>query len=133
MKQMILISVLPMAFMLGAGCFNGAADTMRDKMSVSVFAKLDQQFWNPRISWKNKYQDWDNGDRSPAFPLSTTLLVFLTDGWHLANTLSLLFIKLALLFVPKPKGWKEYGAAFAGASAGYSGGWHIANLLLVIS
>lgn len=132
MIRYIKILWLPVLLMLGAGFFNGSADTMRDKMSLSVFAKWDQQFWNPRISWKNKYVDWDKGDRQPAFFLSTTALVFLTDGWHLANTLSLLCIKLALLLMWRPSGWQQISIAFILVSIGYSSGWHLANQLLVI-
>jgi hypothetical protein len=57
----------------------------------SVFADRENQlFWNPKISWKNKWK------RDPAypkganivlvgeerFPLSSTFLVFWTDGFH---------------------------------------------------
>jgi hypothetical protein len=40
------------------------------------------QFWNPELSWMNKW-DYSTIPRKERFPLSSTVLVFLTDGWHL--------------------------------------------------
>jgi len=42
-------------------------------------------FWNPDISWKRKYKDWDNGDKRARFPLSKGPLVGLTDGQHMTR------------------------------------------------
>ena len=43
----------------------------------------DPEFWDPDISWKNKYRNWDQGNTKAAFPLSKSLLVSITDGQHL--------------------------------------------------
>lgn len=45
------------------------------------------QFWNPRYSWTNKYLH-HNPTAGPRFPLSTTALVWLTDGKHLMDALN---------------------------------------------
>ena len=50
-----------------------------------VHPEANDQFWNPGISWKNKYEDWDNGNQNPKFFQSTSTLVFTTDGFHLTN------------------------------------------------
>ncbi len=49
------------------------------------YPKASRQWFDPKISWQNKYK---NGDRlqGPRFPLSTTLLVGFTDQYHL-NTM----------------------------------------------
>jgi hypothetical protein len=39
-------------------------------------------FWNPRLSWINKWSFSQLGKKERFF-LSSTVLVFLTDGWHL--------------------------------------------------
>ena len=44
-------------------------------------------FWNPRYSWTNKYLH-HNPTAGPRFPLSTTALVWLTDGKHLMDALN---------------------------------------------
>lgn len=56
-------------------------DKLQFHFSNSVFKELGS-WWNPKTSWKNK---WKNGDKKQgeAFPLSSTLLVSLTDAWHL--------------------------------------------------
>jgi hypothetical protein len=56
----------------------------------------NELFWNPELSWKNKYKDGDPM-KGPKFLFSTTLFVALTDGWH---TMKLL--RNVLLFVSLP-------------------------------
>ena len=48
------------------------------------FPKLNENWFNPMVSWKNKYK---NGDATagPKFPLSTSALVMFTDQYHLNN------------------------------------------------
>lgn len=63
------------------------AKSVQDKLQFhfdkSVFSKAkNPQFWNPVLSWKNKYK---NGDKKQGekFLGSSTIFVSLTDGWHL--------------------------------------------------
>ena len=73
---------------LGLICFTlmgiseAVMDTLQFHFFKSKFSNFKKQlFWDPTISWKNKYK---NGDpkQGPKFSFSTTLLVGLTDGWH---------------------------------------------------
>ena len=76
--------------LLLAGLSNGIMDTLQFHYGKSLFPKVegetllgqDREFWDPQISWKNKYRDYDAGDKRPAFWLSTTALVFLPAGHH---------------------------------------------------
>lgn len=45
----------------------------------------NDQYWNPYISWENKYKDASNGDFSPAYFGSKTFLVFTTDAYHMTR------------------------------------------------
>lgn len=101
-QWLIIVSVA--ALVTIAGLANGFMDKMQFHYSTSVFPQTEQetywgkgpQFWNPRESWKNKYKDWDGGDRRPAFLGSTGPLVFLTDGWHLFQMIMLTCYQLAI-------------------------------------
>lgn len=42
----------------------------------------NDQFWNPAISWKNKYKN-GNSEDGPRFTGSTNILVCTTDGYHM--------------------------------------------------
>lgn len=46
------------------------------------------QFWDNEISWKNKYKDFDNGDKRAKFIGSKSVFVGFTDGYHLTNLIS---------------------------------------------
>ena len=46
------------------------------------FPNANPKWYNPNVSWKNKYKNGDP-EAGARFPLSTTLLVGLTDQYHL--------------------------------------------------
>jgi len=56
------------------------------------------QFWNPNLSWRNKYKDGEKVN-GPKFWLSTTILVSLTDGWHLMKSIRTYLLSLAVIFM----------------------------------
>jgi hypothetical protein len=49
------------------------------------FPKANDLFWNPEISWKNKYKE-GNSELGPKFIGSNTIFVFTTDAYHLLRT-----------------------------------------------
>jgi hypothetical protein len=62
----------------------GTADAYHERIANH---KLGQgnAFWDASVSWKNKYKNWDAGDKRAAFIGSKTWLVCLTDGYHLTR------------------------------------------------
>lgn len=90
---------------LGLICFTlmgiseAVMDTLQFHFFKSKFSNFKKQlFWDPTISWKNKYK---NGDpkQGPKFSFSTTLLVGLTDGWHFFKLLRNLFLFVGVLLL----------------------------------
>lgn len=82
---------------------SGFSEAVMDKLQFhynrSVFIKLkNQQFWNPEISWKNK---WFNGDPvyGERFKGSSTIFVGLTDAWHLFKSIRTFTLFLSLFLV----------------------------------
>jgi hypothetical protein len=55
---------------------------------------LNQLFWDPRESWKNK---WKEDLKTERFLGSSTIFVFTTDAWHLFK-----FLKNTFLFIGLP-------------------------------
>jgi hypothetical protein len=55
-------------------------------------------FWNPNLSWRNKYKNGDpsNGEK---FFLSKSLLVGFTDAWHMFKLLRTLLLFVAIYFL----------------------------------
>lgn len=90
MISLILISL--------AAFLNASMDKCFNMFDSSIFntSKFNQNFWNPSISWKNK---WKNGDRNQGekFFGSSTFLVWLTDGWHLLKMVFLLSIIISII------------------------------------
>ena len=76
---MIVVSLI---FFMLAGIAEGIMDTLQFRFYKSVFKSQDQMFWNPDLSWQNK---WKQGDPKfgPKFFGASTFLVFTTDAWHL--------------------------------------------------
>jgi hypothetical protein len=84
---MIIIIIISFLF---AGLAEGIMDWLQFRLPLQIKHKwVYHQFWDPRISWKNKWNVRYSylgkqmiGDKERFF-LSSTVLVFLTDGWHL--------------------------------------------------
>lgn len=74
------------------------SDTLLFHYSDSIFYHHHDSFWDTNISWRRKYK---NGipESGPKFFLSTTVLVFLTDGWHLVNWINNRFTDILLYIV----------------------------------
>jgi len=97
----ILLAILTLSAM--AGLADGTRDVLSFRYDQSIFPKGPGRqllgggeiFWNPAISWKNK---WKNGDpnQGERFPGSSTALVFLTDAWHLLQFIMLTCFQLAI-------------------------------------
>jgi hypothetical protein len=85
-------------FIILAAFSNAVMDVLSTRYDVSIFGNLkNRQFWDWRISWKNK---WENGFKlnREKFLFSSSILVFLTDAWHLFKALMLAFVSLAIIF-----------------------------------
>ena len=68
-----------------AGYSNAVMDTLQFHFSISIFSNSDYDkfYWNPNLSWKNKYKELgDNFYYNLIEKLDNNLLVFTTDGWH---------------------------------------------------
>jgi hypothetical protein len=90
------------------GFFDSVIDKLKHHYNNSVFFRrpdiFNPQYWKPTQSWVNKYKrdiegkviKDSSGKYIPAFFLSTTALVFLTDGWHLAQFLRNAAFKVAV-------------------------------------
>jgi len=70
---MIILSIL--LFMIAAAS-NAVMDTLVHHYTTSVFWNKNATFWDPSISWKNKYVDSD-----PTKPQRSIPVAF-TDAWH---------------------------------------------------
>jgi hypothetical protein len=55
-------------------------------------------FWDPEISWRNKYKKGDPKE-GPKFNGSDTLFVGFTDGWHLFKMFRTFCIFLGIFFL----------------------------------
>lgn len=82
-----------------AGFSEGIMDKLQFHFYKSIFKNFKKTiFWNPEISWKNKYKNNDplNG---PKFIFSTSLLVSLTDAWHLFKLVRNILLFISLSFI----------------------------------
>ncbi len=71
---------------------------LNEDFDRSVFSNLNETWWNPVWSWRNKYKG-KLPYLGPRFFLSTTVFVFLTDAVSLFSTLAALFLSLGISFV----------------------------------
>lgn len=89
-----------------AGLCEAIMDTLQFHFESSIFYCFKKKFfWDPKISWYNKYKNKDPL-AGPRFPGSTTLFVGLTDAWHFFKLLRNLFIVVGMfIFLNTVIGW----------------------------
>jgi hypothetical protein len=86
--------IYSLIFWILASFCNYVMDTLQFRYTNSFFSKFNPHFWDPKLSWRNK---WGINLSTPKFFGSTTFLVFLTDGWHLFQFLMVFFISLSIV------------------------------------
>ena len=80
-----------------AGIFNACMDIIKSRWVWSIFRNVkNQQWFDPSISWKNKWKDGDI-QKGEKFLGSSTVFVFVTDFWHFCKFLMLLCISFSIV------------------------------------
>lgn len=95
---MVTIGIIAVILIVLASIFESTMDKINFHFEKSIFSdKKNQLFWNPSLSWKNK---WKEDLKTEKFWGSSTIFVFTTDAWHLFKFLrnTSLFIGLPLLY-----------------------------------
>lgn len=100
----MFITVLLIALLVAlAGVCNGITDTLQFHYTQSFARNWRAQYWNPAISWRNKYKRDASGELirplKPRFFGSNTFLVFLTDAWHLFKFLQAALLRLLMVWL----------------------------------
>ena len=102
LSTIIIISIL---FVIQA-IADAVVDTLSHHMSTSVFkGLLNNHWWDPKISFKNKYR-YGHKDEGPRFLGSTTFLVFITDAWHMFKFIRKTSIELAVTILIGLNWWQ---------------------------
>ena len=93
-------------------------DILKDNFNNSIFKDLDGYFWNPSISWKNKYLGGikSNGRKYPNY-LSGFTDTF-SDAWHIFKLIVIICIIIGFSITKQFNiyytiiYWLEYGLVF---------------------
>lgn len=109
----------------------GMADGTNEEIShhyrdfKKVFPNSNDQFWDPKTSWKNKYK---NGDytQGPRFFGSTTFLVWMTDGYHMTRSVKNTMVVTSIaLNVRHKRKFKDFVVNAIAHTAGYHLGFFL--------
>ena len=116
---------------LGTIMIAGISDGTNEELShhynnfKKVFPKANDQYWDPKISWTNKYK---NGDptQGPKHFGSTTFLVWTTDGYHMTRFVknTMVVTSIALSVRPKRK-FKDFLVRAIAHSVAYHVGFFV--------
>ena len=89
--------MISLVFVLFASICNAIMDTISFHYEISIFSKLNPNYWNPTISWKNKYVDWDNGNRERKKIFGINIAPAFLDAWHLFKSLMIILFALSIV------------------------------------
>lgn len=81
--------VAPAVLVFASGAFDGLNQALQFRYDgfKRVFPKANDQWYNPAISWRNKYKNGDPSQGAKHFG-STSFLVGGTDAYHATRTVS---------------------------------------------
>lgn len=81
-----------------SGLSKSVKDTLDHHFDVSIFKYLNPYFWDSNLSWCNKWKDACPEEKgfTEKFWGSSRWFVFLTDAWHLFDTIQSTCWQLAL-------------------------------------
>ncbi|MEL0118173.1 MAG: hypothetical protein VXB01_04450 [Opitutae bacterium] len=101
--------ILPITTLVLAGAANGVNQDLLFHYYEfqNTFPNANPQFWDPSISWRNKYMDGDPR-LGEAFPGSSTIFVAGTDGYHATVAARNLMITTTICLSPRTKSWKPF-------------------------
>jgi hypothetical protein len=130
--QFSLKKELPsMVCFFGAGFFEGTAETLQFHYSeFENKTEANADFWNPELSWRNKYKGGlpENGAKHFG---STTFLAWTTDGYHLMRTSRNVSAMVGILITPRDKlKWHGYLLKALCYSLAYQAGFHLSYTLI---
>jgi len=109
----IIISLILIGY---AATFNASMDQLKHHYNNSFAKKWEwnEQYWNPALSWRNKYIDQDPEKGRIKINILFFRIqkpVFFTDGWHLLKALMLLsFFLIPVIMMPGK--WYKKAAHF---------------------
>jgi len=125
-KEAIKPLVFKSGLLFASGCLDATAEVLRINYSYfdDVFPNANPMFWDAKKSQGNK---WKNGNskNGEKFFLSSTALVWTTDGYHLMRTMRNVTMITAIV-IPiggKKKNWKQYAAEGLIYYCSYTGGF----------
>jgi len=111
---------------LVSGTAKGFNETLQFhwKSFKKAFPDANPNWFNPAISWRNKYED-GNPNNGANFPLSTSVLIMFTDQYHLNNFISrgALTTALVIKIGEKKKRFGYYVKDFLFYTLCYQVGW----------
>lgn len=119
------------SLMLVGGTSDAVVEVLRhDYPAFKRTFNLSDTYWNPAVSWRNKWKDGDPA-KGEAFPGSSTVFVFTTDGYHLMRSINHGAIMAAIVIkIGHKQKWYWYAADLLSYSAFYSIGFNLTYELI---
>ena len=108
------------------GAAKGFNETLQFNYKIfeKSFPGANKQWFDPKVSWRNKYKG-GNPDNGPKYFLSTSLLVMFTDQYHLNNFIQRMALMSAIVLKigEGKKPFRHYLLDLAYYSACYTAGF----------
>ena len=92
--------IVPLSAMFIAGAGDGMAEVLRYHYPAFKLRhpNANDAVWNPALSWKNKYIDYDGGNLGEPYPFAQTALVAFSDPYHGFRFVRNTGVKVAIVF-----------------------------------
>jgi len=127
-KEAVKPIVIKSGLLIISSMADATAEVVRINYSYfgAVFPGANPKFWDAKQSQGNKWKD-GNSKNGEKFFLSSTALVWTTDGYHLSRTIrNCTMIAAVCIPIGKRKNWKQYAAEGLIYYCSYTAGFTLA-------
>jgi len=73
--------------MVVLGILQAVQETLNDRYNKSIFRNLNEFFWNPKLSWRNKYKEGNPLKGRKKIFWNINVPVQITDAFHMIKVL----------------------------------------------
>lgn len=105
-----MLKYLTISFIILGSGFNAVTDVLDHHYSDSVFSEYNEQYWNPAVSWTNKYIDGDKSQGRKQWHIiffNLPIPVVWSDAWHLFKMLWIVMMLLAIAINLSKEFWEK--------------------------
>lgn len=86
--------IIKISLIVALALLQAIQETLNDRFNKSIFRNLNEYFWNPRLSWRNKYVEGNPLKGRKKLFWNINVPVQISDAFHLIKTVQITILAI---------------------------------------